>query len=203
MCGRFKFKAEPGDLQKLFKDNKKILSCNPDTKTDPELTAFVPTDNIYSIFCTNGEYNLGLTTWGIQLTPKTAFLFNIQIEKILERPFWKKQFTKCKCLIPVTAFYKMFRQSHKKKERQKITINDSNIFFFAGIYKLETDNIFSSLITVPPNKTLGQFYKRIPAVFGIKEAIEYLNNDYNSNLNLIRLSNEKTPFEIEKLKAQH
>jgi putative SOS response-associated peptidase YedK len=200
MCGRFEFKATPEDLEKIFKKDKKKLQFNSDPKAVPKDDIFIPRDSIFTIFHTDGEYKLSLTRWGIQFTPRTPLLFNMQIERIQERPFWKKLFTKYKCLVPMTAFYKLFKD-RKKKIRQKIFFPDSELIFVPAIYKLEPDNIYLSLVTTPPNMLMKHLHKRMPVVLNFEEGIEYLHNDYESNLKLCDPYRNELKLETENAKA--
>lgn len=200
MCGRFEFKAAPEDLEKIFEEDNKKLHINSDPKLIPKEEIFIPRDIIFTIFHSDSEYKLTLTRWGIQFTPKTPLLFNMQIERIQERPFWKKLFTKYKCLVPMTAFYKLFKD-RKKKLRQKIFFPDSELIFVPAIYKLEPDKIYSTLVTTPPNKLMEKFHKRMPVVLNFEEGIEYLHNDYDSNLKLCNPYRNEPKLEIETAKA--
>ena len=200
MCGRFEFKAVPEDLQKIFEKDKKKLHFNSDPDNTPEEEIFVPRDNIFTIFHSDGEYKLMLTQWGIQFTPKTPLLFNIQIERIQERPFWKKLFTKYKCLVPMTAFYKLYKD-RKKKIRQRLFFPDSELLFIPAVYRLKADKIYSSLVTIPPNKLVDKLHKRMPVVVNFKKGIEFLNNDYEVNLELCKPSGNELKLETENAKV--
>lgn len=100
----------------------------------------------------------------------------------------------------MTAFYKLHKD-RKKKIRQRLFFPDSELLFIPAVYRLKADNLYSSLVTVPSNKLVDKFHKRMPVVLNFKKGIEFLNNDYEVNLELCKPYSNELKLETENAKV--
>ena len=82
----------------------------------------------------------------------------------------------------MSAFYE-WKKEGTKKIPYRIFLPDEEIFFVPALSYIDKDkNTFTSLITTTPNDFIKQIHHRMPVILKIKEAINYLIDDPESNL---------------------
>ena len=92
-------------------------------------------------------------------------VINTRLESIRDKTIYRDA---NRCVIPATGFYEW------DSERNKYLIHDDNkLFFLAGIYQQDNDQLNYSVITKPATQTL-YIHERAPVIFNRQQAAEYL-----------------------------
>lgn len=178
MCGRFQNKKSEKELIELFEQNNLELLVEDEIEKRKK-DDIRPTEKIAAIFSDNQKYILSKVIWGIKFKKDSPLIFNSRIETIKEKPYWKKLFNENKCVVPMTGFYEW-----QNRIRYKIFLPDKEIFFVPAIYHQDKEkNIFASLITTTPNKLVSEIHNRMPVVLDFQNAISFLLDSSDDNLN--------------------
>ena len=160
------------------------LNPNPNPKHEFELKKenIAPTNKIFSINYSNNNYILNRTKWGIKFSDESPLIFNSRIETIKEKKYWMSLFSRNRSLVPMSAFYE-WKKEDTKKIPYRIFLPDEKLFFVPALNFIDKDkNIFTSLITTTPNKFMQPIHHRMPVILKIKDGINYLINDPETNL---------------------
>jgi putative SOS response-associated peptidase YedK len=82
----------------------------------------------------------------------------------------------------MSAFYEWKKEGNRKVP-YRIFLPDEDIFFVPALFHKDNNNeIHSSLITTTPNKFIKPIHHRMPVIIKIKEGINYLIDDSETNL---------------------
>ena len=82
----------------------------------------------------------------------------------------------------MSAFYE-WKKDGTRKIPYRIFLPDQEIFYVPAVYHIDKEkNIFTSLITTAPNEFIKQIHHRMPVILRIKEGINYLIDDAETNL---------------------
>ncbi len=192
MCGRFESKPSIQSLVKDFKKHNQNLKVelNSSSKEISEKQEYkehksiniAPTNKIQSISYAVNNYNLFLTHWGIKFSSNSPLIFNSRIETIKEKKYWTTLFDRNRLLVPMSAFYE-WKKDGTRKIPYRIFLPDQEIFYVPAVYHIDKEkNIFTSLITTAPNEFIKQIHHRMPVILRIKEGINYLIDDAETNL---------------------
>ena len=185
MCGRFETKPSIQSLVRaLKKQNIDLdLKLSLELKLAPTKSVNIaPTNKILSITYIDSRYKLSQTNWGIKFSSGSPLIFNSRIETITEKKFWLSLFDKNRLLVPMSAFYE-WKKEGTKKIPYRISLPDEELFFVPALSYIDKDkNTFTSLITTTPNDFIKPIHHRMPVILKIKEAINYLIDDPESNL---------------------
>lgn len=156
-----------------------------DKFVEPQKPRFRPTDIISTIFPLNKNFLLSNSLWGIKFdeASKIPLIFNSRIETINSKTYWKNLFTNYRCIVPATGFFE-WKTEGKKKIPQKISLSNEDIFFFAGIYYNKPDGKLVSLITTEPNDFMKNVHKRMPVIFNLSEALDFLKDGFDKAFEL-------------------
>ncbi|MHB9013454.1 MAG: SOS response-associated peptidase [Ignavibacteriaceae bacterium] len=181
MCGRFETKPSIQSLVRAL--NKQNIDLALDHELAPtNSTNIAPTNKILSITHNDNSYKLSQTNWGIKFSPGSPLIFNSRIETITERKFWLSLFDKNRLIVPMSAFYE-WKKEGTKKIPYRISLPDEELFFVTALSYIDKDkNTFTSLITTTPNDFIKQIHHSMPVILNIKEAINYLIDDPETNL---------------------
>lgn len=189
MCGRFENAVNKEELDAIF--SKYIGKLHIDYDIDELLKEedIAPTDRIRVIILDEGVYKVKVMKWAIRTLVydpsrkskgKDPYIekdiFNSKIETISKSESWKPLFQNNRCLIPMTAFYE-WPVIDGLKRPKRISIENQNCFFTAGIYK-EKDirgQLGASVITCMPNAFMKTIHPRMPLIFTAEVAGNYLN----------------------------
>ena len=110
---------------------------------------------------------------------------NAKIETLAEKPSFRDALQRGqRCLIPATSFYEWRWEDEKGKQKTKyeITHNETELFYFGGLYSQwqnkEGGEIIESyaLITCPANVVMEHIHnkkKRMPIILNDNEEAEY------------------------------
>ena len=84
----------------------------------------------------------------------------------------------------MSAFFE-WKKEPTRKIPYRIFLPDEEIFFVPALNFIDKDkNVFTSLITTTPNKFIKPIHHRMPVILRIKEGINFLIDDPETNLTL-------------------
>jgi putative SOS response-associated peptidase YedK len=132
------------------------------------------------------------------------FTLNARIESIEEKPAFKNSIKK-RCLVIANGFYEWQWLDSKGKNKNKfvISLNNNDLFAFAGIYSQwidvttnKTINTYA-IVTTEANAIMGKIHnikKRMPVILKAEDEIKWLQHQ--------PIDNFKFPYEV-KLEAKN
>jgi putative SOS response-associated peptidase YedK len=183
MCGRFENKIDENFLLQLLQEIKVKLIIDDSVKKRKQEN-IAPTDKIFAIRLINDELILSMINWGIKFAEDSPLIFNSRIETIKEKKFWRGLFDKNRCVVPMSGFYE-WKKEGSRKIPFKIFLPGNKIFYVPALYFVDKEkNVFTSLITTVPNKFIKQIHHRMPVILDFENALKYLSNNEDANLNL-------------------
>jgi len=138
-------------------------------------------------------------SWG--LTPKGAKdtnsvfrykTFNVPSEKILSKHSWEMAVRHSRCLVPANGFFQLVGQGNEK-QAYYLTLKDTPLFAFAGIYSTWDDNGVPrstySVITSDAPYSLRHLGDRMPIILSQSEEARWLDasvTDANDLFDMLR-----------------
>jgi putative SOS response-associated peptidase YedK len=200
MCGRFKQAQTILELHYRLQQEVRDLFIDFDIETELKQEDIRPTDPIVAMrYAKDKKYSLNLMRWG--LTQKiNKPIINTKIETIQSSDYWKNLFTFNKCLVPMSGFYEWKNEGRKKKTPYTIYLPGHDLFFAAGIFTRDNDGknagLRASILTTEPNHFMTQIHDRMPVLFTIKQGIEYLHNDAETNYDICKPYGDKMEMKL-------
>ncbi len=181
MCGRFETKPSLQTLVSSLKKHNVDLIIELESE-DKKSATIAPTNKIFSISYTDNNYKLSFSNWGIKFSADSPLIFNSRIETIKEKRYWMNLFDKNRLLVPMSAFYE-WKKEGAKKIPYRFFLPDEDIFFVPALFVINKGKeISSSLITTTPNKFIRMIHHRMPVILKIKDGLNYLLDDADTNL---------------------
>ncbi len=199
MCGRFALSATTKDIEKLGYRIPEDLDAIPSDNIAPTQLIFAElNDNIGSL----SKVKWGLIPYWAKDSSIGNKMFNARSETLTEKVSFKNLLKKKRCLIPAASFYEWKAiDGAKKKQKYKISLQNSNHFLFAGLWDRWIDPstnqkvISSTIITCEPNSKMAEIHNRMPVIFECDEE-KYWLDDKISDLELLNLLR---PIDSEKI----
>ena len=153
MCSRFENTAPLEEIKHRFKISENLkLGDNSIKLTKGEIR---PTDSTIVII----DYDqVNVLSWGLKPKWLNKPLINARAETINKRKTFQP-FLKNRCLIPATSYFE-WRNDGQNKFKNKITIDTSDVFSFAGLY----DELNFIIITCTPNNSIRNIHNRMPVI---------------------------------------
>ena len=182
MCGRFDYDPIVEIIEQIF-DSRKLQITNNINSKDLANHDVRPTTKIVTVLTQNGEKYLERTNWGIKFNDKSPLIFNSRKETIVDKPFWTKTFASKRAIVPMTSFYE-WTGKKGSKTRYRIFLPDEKFFFVPALYHVKDDVIFTSLVTVPPNKFMEPVHNRMPVILKPENALRLLDAEINEAIDL-------------------
>lgn len=177
MCGRFENKVTlESILDILIKEglDAEIFQDEPEKK--PAKVNIPPGSRIISISKPEKKHLVRNVNWGIKFSDSSPLIFNSRIETIKEKKFWWNLLNKNRAVIPMTAFYE-WKKEKSGKQPYRIFLPGQDIFYVPALYHKKEENVFASLVTTSPNKFIKQVHHRMPVIFDLKSAANFLSAD--------------------------
>lgn len=199
MCSKFENKENGLSIFKRLNKNfsgEFILEEFEDTKYEN----IAPTDRIIVMLKNDDKFKITDAQWGIKFKQEktSPLIFNSRIETIREKLFWKNLFKNNRCLVPATAFYE-WKTVNNKKIPHKITLPNSNLFFFSSIYNFIGDKMMVSIITTEPNIFMKNIHRRMPHINDEEHIHHFLKCESDILINEIKPLNDEILMEISDL----
>jgi putative SOS response-associated peptidase YedK len=200
MCGRFETKKlDQVVIEKLREKQIPLKIDNDLIERNTEIGT--PGSKILSFLTQNDVYFVTKANWGIKFDTFPHLIFNSKIETIKEKAYWMKLFTENKCIIPMSSYFEP-NPDKKKKTKFRISLPNKDVFYTAGIYYLDKNKkVNASMITTVPNKVISDIHHRMPIILDtLDEALNYLHDDVNKNLERCVSYDDKKELVIEEVK---
>jgi len=182
MCGRFKLSASGAKIVQAFR-----IASHIDLLPRYNIA---PGQDIATIRWQpeTKERGLVMLRWG--LVPAWAkeakigySLINARAETLTEKPSFREAFRKRRCLIPADGFYEWRQVNAKRKQPYAITMKDSCIFAFAGLWEQWQDKVTGEIIesctviTTAPNEICAPIHDRMPVILAPQNYAAWLGEE--------------------------
>lgn len=176
MCGRYTYYSSEDILKKFGLAN----SESEQTKLAlnlPDNYNVSPGNDMPIIIRGAQEHRLEFANWGLvpswSKDPETGLkLINARSESLLEKRMWVNLVKSKRCVVPARGFYE-WKSTESGKQPYYITLKDSEIVSFAGLYDEWHDDkgnllVTYCIITTKPNKEMAYVHNRMPAILDKK-----------------------------------
>lgn len=184
MCSNFEIKGTPTQLKYRFK-----LEVQPEIIDKVNLR---PTNLALII---NSNKKPKFLTWGIPMrrfiNSSKKVIINARAETLTEKKIFQKIIEK-RCVIPATAWFE-WRQQNGYKLKNKISVENSPIFSFAGL--IHKDHFV--IITCPPSPCIMHIHNRMPVILTPETEERWLNPRLTHTKVAHLLEPSKSAFKIE------
>lgn len=119
-----------------------------------------PADGIVTLRTSDDKIIISAMKWGWKPKWAKSILTNSQSERLADSKVWRKAVEKNhRAIIPVSFFYEWQEiTGQQKKKRWKITVGDTDIFWFAGLYEEEDGINCISLLTQKANPLMAKIH---------------------------------------------
>jgi putative SOS response-associated peptidase YedK len=135
-----------------------------------------------------GRRELAMMRWGlIPFWAKDAKIgystINARAETIASSAIYRDAAKRRRCLVPADAFYEWQKLDAKTKQPYAITLKDTEIFAFAGLWERWKDNAADrqletyTILTTDPNELMEPFHDRMPVILDPKDYDRWLGTD--------------------------
>jgi putative SOS response-associated peptidase YedK len=177
MCGRFTASFEFREIKLLFNVQRDFPLLSPRYNIAPSQEAAVIVQN-------DGVNELKSMKWGLVpcWAPDPSIgnnLINARAETITEKPSYRRLVESQRCLIPADGFYE-WRREGSRKVPVWFHLKKKQPFAFAGLWDMWRDvdgevlHTFT-IITTLPNTLLRRIHNRMPVIFDVPQAKQWLD----------------------------
>lgn len=167
MCGRYLFDLMTGELKEYYK--LAFQMKQDDLKTGE----IFPSEEVITLGSgPDQKLRVALTTWGFSNHQNKQRLINARSETVEEKPTFREEFRRHRCLFPMSGFYEW----NKDKERILFTYPDEREMYVAGLYRVKDGQTESVILTTEPNELVEPIHNRMPLIIDKKDARDWLEN---------------------------
>lgn len=188
MCGRFVGAFSATDLMQelslAVSTTELVLDISgSDTLFTPNYNT-APTHSVPILRMDKQKIVVDAMQWGLVPTwskdPNVGSkMINARCETITEKPSFRNQVPRHRCIIPISGFYEWDRSNPKRKVPYYVTREDGHLMLVAGIWAsspaLEGRHTFS-LITRESIDDLLYIHNRSPVELTSHDALEWMSN---------------------------
>ena len=182
MCGRFSLVYTKGFEKRFYLPEKNGLKPRFNIAPGQETLVIIK----------NNRRKLALMNWGllphwVKDSSKSYKSINARVESIDSKPYFRIPFLRQRCLVPASGFYEWEKIGRKEKKPHYIRLKEQDFFSMAGLFdvwegKEGKINNFT-IVTVEPNKLIGEIHGRMPAILDKqKEAVWLDENSQKQDL---------------------
>jgi putative SOS response-associated peptidase YedK len=165
MCGRYRLTH----VERLAEKFEAICGGS-DVELAPRYN-IAPTQPVAVVRAVESGREITSIRWGLipsWAKDTSAAQINARSETVLEKPAFRENFERRRCLIPADGFFE-WRRSGKLKQPFHFGMKDDSLFAFAGIWdrwKPRTSQIVEScaILTTSPNELLRDVHDRMPVI---------------------------------------
>lgn len=166
VCGRYVVFSENeyGEMQNVVQEVSDRLGMGNTAKGEVFPAKFAPV-----IYQEEGKKILAPMKWSFGEYYGRPII-NSRAETIIDKPIFRNSFQERRCLVPANAYYEWKKETGiKEKIKFEISINQTELFFMAGIYNSFKDrNGISytgySIITTAANQATAYVHHRMPVI---------------------------------------
>jgi putative SOS response-associated peptidase YedK len=163
MCGRFDIQLPAEMLGKIYQaDIANIEDFTPRFNVAP--TQFAP------IVFGDDERELDFARFGMHpdwFKQRNRDLINLRRESLIEKPFFRRQLKRNRCIVPVTGFFEWQRVGNRKTPFRFHPAEDE-LFSLAGIWEIDLfrgqKTPSFAIVTGPPNSKMKHVHERMPVI---------------------------------------
>ncbi len=170
MCGRYYRRSDKQAIAEHFAANVHDFELPDDYNAAPQSTQPVVRANRDT-----GEREIALMRWGLvpfwSKDAKTGYsTINAKSETITTNASFREAFIRRRCLVPASGFYEWARLDAKTKQPYAISLKESPLCAFAGIWERWKDKATRqtletfSIITTGPNELTAAIHDRMPVI---------------------------------------
>ena len=181
MCGRFYIDDQMiNEMEKIFTkmDQKKSDFNSTGKDCTPKKGEVFPSECSYMVRQEDND-RIGITTgfFGYQNPYKNGLLINAKSETVMEKPTYKYDFEKRRCVVPVAGYYEWLHKKDtasepKNKSDKFFFYGQSSIIYLAGIYHEDRFVI----LTTAANEHVKKIHDRMPLILSKEEVEEYISS---------------------------
>jgi putative SOS response-associated peptidase YedK len=151
-----------------------------------------PSQPIPVMYSNKDEKCMDMYTWGIfPFWAKDSI--NAASETIHEKRGYKRNFSKCRCVIPSDGFYGELQEG-KVKRTVSFKFPDQKVFGIAGLYDVwdfpdGTEYRSCTVLTTSSNRVVSNYYERMPVILdetAINRWLDHRITDKDDLLPLLR-----------------
>jgi len=155
MCSRYEMKVKAEEVRNTFGLMAPPLLAN--TKE------FRPTDQAMVITGNkNGELQARLMGWGLEADWDNKPIINARAETLTQKKTFQP-LLQTRCLVPATGYFE-WRKSGQTKLKNRISVEDTPVFAFAGLFTSRVDGEKFTIITCPPTPAIAHIHDRMPVI---------------------------------------
>lgn len=169
MCGRYYINPE------MFKELRQIIHF---VQTDPMLYGDIfPSQKTLILAEQEGKLTPFYARWGIPGKEKTSLIINARAESLRDRPMFRENFSKRRCLVPASGFYEW------NSQKEKITFSQTscNVMFMAGIYGKYNNQDTFAIITTQANASVASTHNRMPLIIKQEDIPDWIHSSQRSS----------------------
>ncbi len=188
MCTLYKITTSASAIREAFQINESDFNPNVET------SSFYPKSNVPIVVGEGGLKNIRLAKWGVPPPPNVKTpIVNV---RNLQSPFWRNLLSEPtkRCLVPVSSFCEWYGEIGSKRQAW-FSLEDNEIFAFAGIFD-EYDGIRKmAFLTCEPNELVGKYHpKAMPVILNKHDYSLWLEGDFKTAFDLAK------PFAANRMK---
>lgn len=145
-------------------------------KTDGKLAAtgdVHPSESALILRADHEEMVSEVLKWGYEAYGKKTLIFNARSETVQERPMFRYDFEKRRCLVPAAKFYEWKKISAKQKEKYEF-FTPGNILYLAGIYHKDPTGDRFTILTREAEGCMAGVHHRMPLILDRKDIGNWL-----------------------------
>ncbi|WP_410768084.1 SOS response-associated peptidase [Fontibacillus sp. BL9] len=201
MCGRYTITVTLDELMlRYLVYESTITDFRPKYNVAP--MQFIP-----AIVQSTSGNRLGELRWG--LVPSWAKddkigskMINARAETLTEKPAFQRLLASRRCIIPADGFYEWKRDGNHKQP-YRIQLRDGDIFSFAGLFDIWSDQQGNkiptcTIITTEPNSLMANIHNRMPVILHQEDETEWLDR---ANTEIPVLTKLLKPYDANKMRA--
>jgi putative SOS response-associated peptidase YedK len=107
---------------------------------------------------------------------------NAKAENVFTSPTWREPFKKRRCLIPASGFYEWQKIDAKTKKPYVISLSESSLFAFAGLWDAWHDPDGGwlqsfSIVTTEANELMSSIHTRMPVILHSRDYDRWLSRE--------------------------
>lgn len=166
MCGRYCVDFE--EVSEALADELGLLADVADVMPLSGQADIRPSDAAPVLIRDAKRTALRQMKWGFE-KPGGGLVINARSETLAQRPMFRDLMPRQRCAMPASRYYEW-----RKGDRQKfeIGIDDRNVFFLAGLYRIGPEGCTFVVITQPPVVAITPIHDRMPLLLDSPNALE-------------------------------
>ena len=175
MCGRYWIDDDwdNADLDEIIEQVNRRVIAEP-VKTSGEV---FPSD-VVPVVASSRRMTPGAFAmkWGYAL-PNGRRIINARSETAAEKPLFRDGMLHRRCAVPATRYFEWSRIDGSRT-RYAIRPPGRDLFYMAGIYRIESDRPVFSILTRAPAEDIAFIHDRMPVILPAELVADWTNPRY-------------------------